>query len=245
MNTSRLLKGLTIAIGLAFSFSLASAQDTIPDPMDDGGPKRVSGGYGYAIGGYSMKDVAGLTNFVGNGTSFSDGAIGFGGGGMLMVRSVLLGGEGYSSLKQKETFGSQDLTYESGWGKFYFGYVLVGKKGLLLYPKVGVGGYKESLTLNNKAANVTMDTVFTGAYTGTNLVKQGVLMSFGAGFEWMPGFDETSGSGIVIGLDLGYNLAITENDWKAYEAPLSGGPVLKPTGLYANLHIGFGGWNRQ
>jgi hypothetical protein len=245
MKNIRTLNGWIIAFGLLLSVSFAYAQDTIPDPMDDGSPKRVSGGYGYAIGGFAMNDVDGLSNFVGNGASFSGNAIGFGGGGMLSVRSVLLGGEGYSSLKQKATFGNQDLTYESGWGKFYVGYVILGKKGLLLYPKVGIGGYKESLTLNNKSANTSMDTVFTGAYTGTNIVKQGVLMSFGAGFEWMPGFDQSAGSGIVLGLDLGYNLAITENDWKAFETTLTGGPSLKPTGLYANLHIGFGGWNRQ
>jgi hypothetical protein len=245
MKNVRQLFVMPMLLGLLFTFSSSFGQDTIPDPMDDGGPKRVSGGYGYAVGGYSMKDVDGLATFVGNGTTFSSGAIGFGGGGMLMVRSVMLGGEGFSNLKQSASFGSQDLTFESGWGKFYVGYVLLGKKGLLLYPKVGIGGYKESLTLTNRDADATMDTVFTGVYSGTNLVKKGVLMSFGAGFEWMPGFDQTSGSGVVFGLDLGYNLALTEGAWQAFEADLTGGPVLKPNGIYANLHIGFGGWNRQ
>lgn len=245
MKIKRLFPVFVSALALLLSFSVSYGQDSIPDPMDDGSPKRVSGGFGYATGGYAMKDVDGLTNFVGNGTSFNSGGFEIGGGGLVMVRSILLGGEGMSYQKQKASFGAQDLGYESGWGKFFLGYVVMGKKGLLLYPKVGIGGYRESLTLNDKSAVGTMDTVFTGAYTGTNLVKKGLLMSFGAGFEWMPGFDETSGSGFVFGLDLGYNLALTENDWEAFETKLSGGPSLTPTGFYANLHIGFAGWNRQ
>ena len=65
------------------------------------------------------------------------------------------------------------------------------------------------------------------------------------GFEWMPGFDESAGSGIVIGLDLGYHLAITEGPWEANTVTVGYNPKVSPTGIYANFHLGFGGWNRN
>jgi hypothetical protein len=245
MNYGRIFNRFIAMVVLLASFSIGYAQDLPAEPEDEGKPKKISGGYGYAAGGFGMKDVDALNTFVGNGVSFSGNGFSLGGGGMLMVRSVVLGGEGQRFFKQKAEFGSQNLSYESGWGQFYAGYVLLGKKGLLLYPKVGIGGYKQSLVLTNDNAVNTMDTVFTGAYTGTNLVKRGVLMTFGLGFEWMAGFDETAGSGIVFGLDAGYHLGITEKDWEAYGTGLGANPELSPTGMYVRLHIGFGGWNRQ
>lgn len=227
-----------------FSFTTTFAQDTLAFPEDDG-PKKVSGGLGYALGNFGMKDVDALNSFIGQGIALRGNNFAMGGGGAVMVRSVMLGGEGASYFKQKASLSDQDLTYEAGWGRFYMGYVLLGKKGILLYPKVGIGGYKESITLHHHTAPASMDSVFLGTYTGTTVVKKGVLMSFGLGFDWMPGFDEAAGSGIVLGVDAGYHLALSEKGWQAYKSTLSGGPSIVPTGFYASLRIGFGGWNRQ
>jgi hypothetical protein len=244
------LSARLIAIAVfCLSFASGYAQDTLPFPSEEGKGKKVSGGYGYASGGIGMKDVDALNSFVGNGVDFQGNGVTIGGGGMVMIRSIVIGGEGASYLKQKASFTSNsagyDLEFDAGWGQFYAGYVVLGKRGFLLYPKVGIGGYKQSLTLTDANPVANMDTVFTGAYTGTNLVKRGMLMSFGLGFEWMPGFDETAGSGIVFGLDLGYHLGVTEKNWEAYGQDLGPAPGLSPSGMFARLHIGFGGWNRQ
>lgn len=244
------VKSAILSIGMVLTCLSMAAQDSIPvpDPMDDGRPKRVSGGNGYATAGLGMKDVSSLDATFGNGVQFKDQSLTLGGGGFLMIRSIMLGGEGMSYWNQAADFdnGNQEVKYESGWGQFYMGYVLFGRKGFLLYPKVGIGGYKESLTLVNKSAVDTMSTILTGAYTSTNLVAKGAMMTFGAGFEWMPGFDESSGSGITLGLDLGYHLAVSSRGWESVNQTIKGStPDLKPTGFYANFHIGFGGWNRQ
>lgn len=225
-----------------------SAQDSIPvpDPMDDGRPKRVSGGFGYGQIGLGMKDVSELNAVIGNGVDFQDMSLTVGGGGFLMIRSILLGGEGMSNWDQKASFGTQDVRYESGYGQFMLGYVVYGRKGLLIYPKVGIGGYRESITLVNNSAVATLDTILTGSYTSTTLTSKGTLLSFGAGLEWMMGFDESSGSGITFGLDLGYHLGIGATKWESDSRPIGGTvPKLNPTGMYASFHIGFSGWNRQ
>ncbi|MFN8393803.1 MAG: hypothetical protein U0176_03925 [Bacteroidia bacterium] len=225
-----------------------SAQDSIPvpDPMDDGRPKRVSGGMGYGQVGLGIKDLSGLDAVIGNGVNFNDKSLTVGGGGFLMIRSIMLGGEGMSYWNQAASFGNQEVKYESGFGQFFTGYVVYGRKGLLVYPKVGIGGYKESLTFVNKDAVTNMDTILTGAYTSTTLTHKGTMMSFGAGLEWMLGFDESSGSGITLGFDLGYRLGVGYKGWESATQAITGNtPKLSPTGMYANFHIGFSGWNRQ
>jgi hypothetical protein len=244
------LKTLALTLVLALTFTAATAQDDEPDgdneatPVEKEGPKHVSGGYGYFTPGFGMQDLGALNTFTGT-NAFEGNGITLGGGGVLMIRSIMLGGEGGSYLSRKATVGNRDMNFESGWGKFTLGYVVVGRKGLLIYPKVGIGGSKQTLTLQKTNAVADMDTVLAGNYVGTTMQKNGLLMSFGAGIDWMPGFDETAGSGFVIGLDFGYNLGLSERAWQAFGRNLSGGPSILPTGIYANLHIGFAGWNRQ
>lgn len=213
-------------------------------PVDDEGPKRISGGFGFFSPGFGMQDLGSLNAFVGE-DAFEGNGITLGGGGQLMVKSIVLGGEGGSFLTRKAAIGSTDMQLESGWGKFSMGYVVYGRKGLLIYPKVGIGGSKQVLTLHNTLATNDVDSIYAGGYTGTTLQKNGLFTSFGAGIDWMPGFDETAGSGIVLGLDLGYNLSLNEKPWEAFGKTLSGGPSITHGGIYANLHIGFAGWNRQ
>jgi hypothetical protein len=244
-NTRNIFTIILLALIMTGTFATSFAQDTEEaEPEKDS--KKISGGYGYFTPGFGMYDVDKLNGFVGGtGDAFQGAGLTFGGGGMVMVRSLILGGEGSSFLKQKATIGDQDVAFETGWGKGYLGYVLMGKKGFLLYPKVGIGAYKHVLTLNDNSSTTSVLSVYNGQYSATQLVRKGMLLSFGAGFEWMPGFDEAAGSGIVIGLEAGYNLAATQNNWEAYGKSLVGGPFVNPSGVYVQLHVGFGGWNRQ
>ncbi len=208
--------------------------------------KKISGGFGYFSPGYGLVSNEALNTYVGSsGSSFEDNGITLGGGGGLMIKSIMLGGEGSSFLDQSGNFGNMDLTFHSGSGKFSLGYVVYGRKGLLVYPKLGIGGYNYELTMVNKDAVASVDSAFTGAFTGTSLTRKGTFVSAGVGLDWMPGFDETAGSGLVFGFEAGYNLSINENGWESFGTKLSGGPALLPDGIYFKLHIGFAGWNRQ
>lgn len=240
-----------LALVLALSCTPAWAQ--VPDDgegeneatlVEKDQPKRISGGMGYFMPGFGLQDLGALRAYTGA-QGLQDHRFSIGGGGQLMVRSLILGGEGSSFLDRKETVGNLDLQFHSGWGKGTVGYVVYGRRGLLIYPKVGFGKANQSLTIVNTTAAPNVDSVFAGNYTGTTIKKSSLFMSFGAGFDWMPGFDETAGSGLVIGFDVGYHLGLTENGWTAFEHRIAGGPSVTPSGIYANLHIGFGGWNRQ
>ena len=208
--------------------------------------QKVSGGFGFFMPGYGLVDRQALNDFIVPGSkTFADNGITLGGGGVLMVKNFMFGGEGESFLKQSGSTATQNFTFESGSGKFTLGYVVYGKKGILLYPKLGIGGYNHSLTVVDKSASNSADSILVGGFPGTLLTNKGTLFSAGLGFDWMPGFDETAGSGIVLGFEAGYNMSIKENDWESFGNNLRGGPALMPDGIYVKLHIGFAGWNRQ
>lgn len=205
---------------------------------------KISGGLGYFIPGYVLKEHTMLNDYL-RSDIFEDNGITIGGGGQIVVRNFVIGGEGHGTLTQEGTFGTQTAKLRSGWGTFNLGYVVWSKRGFMLYPRVGVGGYNNRLTLMSNTGPNTVDQTVIGIYPGTELVQKGVLLSGDIGFSWMPGFDETSGAGLVLGLNIGYNYAATSGDWYAYDNVLTGGPVVDPSGVFVRLTIGGGGWHRQ
>ncbi|MEM1000549.1 MAG: hypothetical protein AAGN35_26080 [Bacteroidota bacterium] len=228
-----------LALLLAFS--------TLP-AQDDDKRGKVSGGYGYFSAGIIDLETAPLNaSLTGNGYGeASSTQITLGGAGFLIVRNFIIGGEGHGVVSQEMNSSAQNATLEGGWGQFNLGYVLLSGKGILLYPKVGIGGYNHRLVIQNAQNLPSVNDVFAeGNYSGTELIRNGLLVSGALGFQFMPGFDDSSGSGLSIGLEVGYNYAANEGAWEAYGTPLTGGPSLNMTGIFARLNIGFSGWHRQ
>jgi hypothetical protein len=228
-------------LALLFAFSSLQAQD-------DERKAKVSGGYGYFTPGIVSLDMVPLNAYLTpNGFSeTSDLNFTLGGGGFIIVRNFILGGEGHSVISQELASPDQNVNLQGGWGQFNIGYVALSRRGFLLYPKLGIGGYNHQMTIRSAGATPSVDDVFSdGDYSGTELIRQGLLLSGAVGMQFMPGFDESAGSGLTFGLEVGYNYAATENAWTAYETALAGGPAMNMTGIFARLQIGFGGWHRQ
>lgn len=244
-----------MGLGLFFLFAgQAMAQDDGATPPsedggfdDDGGAKKVSGGMGYFTPGYHMFKLDDYNNYFEQRgvNSASDNGISLGGGFKIMIRSIVLGGEWSSILDKKTNSSFIDAKLESSWGLFQVGYVVMAKKGLLLYPQVGIGTYDNDLTLKGTLASTTFDTTASGYFSGTKLNNRGLLGNAELNLDWMPGFDESSGGGLVFGLGVGYNMALTNKGWDAYGTTVTGGPEIDLSGLYVKLRIGFGGWNHQ
>ncbi|HHG86326.1 MAG TPA: hypothetical protein ENJ82_16365 [Bacteroidetes bacterium] len=243
----QLKKNTRLALMLGFlltlTFGTINAQG---DEKEKSG--KISGGYGYFSLGYTQLDL-GPTNTFMNGVNYSDFAnnhITIGGGGFVMVKNLILGGEGHSLLSQEAKSTQQNALLSGGWGQFQIGYIVLARRGFILYPRFGVGRYNHSLLLTNTAGNSTnVNDFLNGNFNGTEIIRKGMLLSGELGFEFMPGFDENSGSGLTFGLNVGYNYAASSNAWTAYQVELQNGPDLNMSGIYARLRIGFGGWHRQ
>jgi hypothetical protein len=246
-------------LGLGFGFLFAGqalAQDepngdqpvenTEPDD-EEGGRKKVSGGMGYFTAGYHMYKMDDYNAYFAPDAvpSVSDNGLSLGGGFKVIVRNIVLGGEWSSVLDKTSSSSLIDAKLESSWGMFQVGYVVLAKKGLLVYPKVGIGTFDNDLTLKENRQTTTFDTIAAGNYPGSLLNNRGLLGNAELNVDWMPGFDESSGGGLVFGLGVGYNMALTDKGWDTYGTQVTGGPGIDLSGFYVALRIGVGGWNLQ
>lgn len=244
-------------LGLGFAFLFAGqavAQEDGETPpsndteeTEDGGGKKVSGGMGYFSAGYHMYKMDDYNAYFAPDAvpSVKDNGISLSGGFGVMARSIYLGGEWGGILDKTSSSSLLDTKLESNWGLFQVGYVVLSKKGLIVYPKIGIGSYDNDLTIKENRQTTTFDTIAAGNYPGSMLKNRGLLGNAEIAADWMPGFDESSGGGLIFGIGVGYNAALTDKGWDAYGTSVSGGPAIDLSGLYVRLRIGFGGWNRQ
>lgn len=227
---------------------VASAQfDGAFDDPEEERILKISGGIGYFSIGYGLRDMAPLNSSLGTDGfgAFEDNGITLGGGGQIIVRNFVIGGEGNNFIKKEVENGEDLARFRSNTGIFRFGYVVLSGKGFLLYPRIGVGGFTQELFLKDGSGNATFQDLVSSQGSGSILKKSGWLTEAALGFEFMPGFDETSGSGLVFGLDIGYQYAPGSQEWELWDEPITGGPGIDPGGLFIRLHIGGGGWHRQ
>lgn len=229
------------------SMGVAQDEDFMPDTTSSSGGKKVSGGFGYFTPGYLMYSLEEFNEYFEPDAyaPVKDNGITLGGGGTLLVRNFLLGGEGHGVLSKKASSSLMNAELESGWGMFNIGYVVFARKSFLLYPKLGIGGYSHELTLKDQIAGTTMDTVTAGDYSGTMLSRKGMLGSAEINFDFIPTTQESSAGGLVFGLAVGYQMAFADKGWEAYGTKVSGGPNINPSGLFVRLHVGMGGWSLQ
>ena len=161
------------------------------------------------------------------------------------MKNIVLGGEGHGILVKRASSSLLNAQLSTGSGQFQMGYIVFAKKGLIVYPKLGIGRFTHELRLKEQIATTTLDTIVAGNYSGTLLSRKGTLGSVEACVDFMPGFDESSGGGLAFGLAVGYQMQLNDKGWDAYGTPVTGGPDVDLSGLYVRLRIGFGGWNQQ
>jgi hypothetical protein len=248
-----------MALGLTLTFltaetALAQDEPAVETPSEEGdggdedrGRKRVSGGQGYITAGYHMFKMDEYNAYFAPDAlpAVKDNGISLGGGFNIIVRNLVLGGV-WSNILEKSSSASQlDAKLKSSMGLFQVGYVVFAKKGFLVYPKVGIGNFNNDLTLKENRQTTTFDTISAGNYPGSLLNNRGLLGNAELNLDWMPGFDESSGGGLMFGLGVGYNMGLTDKGWDTYGTTVTGGPAIDLSGLYVRLRIGFGGWNLQ
>jgi|GEM_PF-5424511 len=255
------MKHLRISFALLFlalfSATSLSAQFSSEDwdfdekkEKDDGKKGKISGGmlhlpYTYAASGAAdyfqgIRDV-------------SDPAIEgipgqWGLDAQFVVRNFVVKYGGYRSF-------SQDISYMNGtneslgttFREFGLGYNLYSNRGLLVTATGHLGWFTNRSTVSNLNTQnpTTYGSLLTGSSFGTEVEQKGTYLGGEAGVNYMFGFDEVSGSGIVLGLRVGYNYQVSDQSWESYGIPITGGPDLDHSGVYVRASIGFAGWHRQ
>jgi hypothetical protein len=236
-----------------------NASPYFPDPTS-----KSDVNLNYALGYDSASNTLSGANFAKpTGAMMNFGFQGYG-----LYKSIILGGElnvgvgNASSGKQfilrskgDSTYGTTSTQSFGGNLMFNVGMVALRKKGLIVYPLIGIGFGSSGIRMKASAASRVYPD-FTNVITDANqqnmlVWTSNAVFDIGLGAQYILGkATEDNAKGFSIGFRVGYNTqfatdnikvnqknAIDNPDWKTSKPTL---PKIGASGLYAKLLIGFG-----
>ena len=211
---------------------------------------KERGGMGYSVFGFSTIDISNLnTKLESKGyTALPESYFCVGGGGHSIInKRWIIGGEAYSLLGDESTGADFKASTYIFQGFANFGYIIFSKKGLSVYPLLGLGGGSMKLTLSEKGASYSFDDVLTDPKRGATLTAGGFLINLALGLDYYLklGENEEGHGGFLLGLRAGYTLAPSKGGWGMNDVELSGSPEIAMTGPFVRIILGGGGFEKE
>jgi len=211
------MKRILLVIVLGFLNSAVQAQDSSSTGkmkccmMNQCGKYRH---FGYIGLGYQYNQFNGLPSASFNGSGgLNGGGFALTGNRYIICHRMLFGGEfgGVSTMPTNNSTASAMVS--QAFGFFNFGYLVIDKEEMMLYPYVGIGGIFNELRLKNKTNTDWVESEYT-----IKAGQKGNFSSAGAGINLGIGFKKTimpcgSGYAMQIGLDVGARIAPYKSDW--------------------------------
>ncbi len=226
-------------VGVARTSFLSSDRDRRRSPrtrdddrFDEG--DGVSGGSGWVTTGGIALDFGKLNDhFEGMGMPGLDKQfLSFGGGGQLVIRDVVLGGEGGVLFNQSQRNLRYTTTMGGGYGLARIGFVVYDTRSFLVYPMVGMGAASLDLEVTDHDGGGYK---ITKASVSRFLTEVSVGLQYGAGGR---------GKFTQFGLQAGYAFTPTAA-WavsdQTHDTDLGMLPDVGFRGPFVRFTIGFGG----
>lgn len=172
----------------------------------------------------------------------------FGGSGFLLLGSkYVIMGQGHGSIYSNENSNGSSIRPTYGGGGFNFGYTLINKNQLLLFPTIGIGAAGYNLKVENNeqtdisfgnytiSSNEKTEFKLSNSYLDINLNLY-KLIDIGKG--------DNDVGGISMGLSLGYQLSLGDSNWTELNSTsdIQGLDSNKASSFYLRLLIGGGGF---
>ena len=242
VDTRKTTAVFTVIVSVLLFAAVSRAQESAPEVKE-------TGAMGYSIFGNSMIDIDNLNaRLESNGyTKLSESYFCVGGGGHSIInKRWIIGGEAYSLLGEDITsagFKGSTYTFQ---GFANIGYIILAKKGISVYPLLGLGGGAMTLTLSEKAAAYSFDDVLTDPRRGTTLTAGGFLINLALGMDYYLKLGENAegNGGFLFGVRAGYILAPSKSGWAMFDNELSGAPEISMTGPFVRIIFGGGGFEK-
>lgn len=239
INKSRTVVTIMLVFILGFlSASIAQGQDVEAKA-------KKSDFRGYFMFGGNILDIDALnTRLESKGYSeFSDEFFSFGGGFSYGIGDrAFVGGEGHILVGEEKEASIPSGDYKASltgfYGTFDFGVLAYSKRGLNVYPFLGIGYGSIGL----KIGPYVFEDIIENPTRSAELSANGFLLNVGVGTDYLAKIwrDEKKESGFVFGVRLGYTFAPFEYDWLMDDIDVSGGPDIGITGPYFRIMLGFG-----
>lgn len=234
----------TLVSTLCLALSAAEPADTV-SPREDQTewPQPRWGGFGYATVGVAFGDYGRTDRSLAlpGPVEWSRGSLIVGGGGRLLIAGrLLLGGKGFALMQPQVHTDSARTWMLGGGGGLELGFVVVNRRGWLVFPTFGVGGLGWSLEILNRGTAPIQAGDRTLAAGGRLEASAGhpyIDVGIGAVRRWWRGM-----GGPIHGLHAGLMVATSDGRWEADRAALTGlAPVSLAVG-YLRVELGGGGF---
>lgn len=214
-----------------FFFSPIYAQNNI----------QGGGGGGFTIG-YGTMDVSAFNDFLPdnypkfNGTHLLMGGMGYG-----FNNRFVMGGGGSALIGDEIINDSLSASIGGGMGTFNFGYLLVNREQMKIFPMLGLGGGGYGLNITNNS-NVSTEDIKADPFREISISKGGFIADVSLHFNFLPGLqtDDESGSsgGFMTGLQVGYLWSFPDSRWEYTGGNITGGPNFGLNMFYVKLILG-------
>lgn len=165
-------------------------------------------------------------------------------GGLLRFRfdRLSLGIEGHGFQAETETYGNYNVALAGGYALLEIGYDAVSIGGFRVFPLLGIGGGSTRLHIYQRG-DAGFDSLLADPGRETRINYGSLIVNVSVALEYF--YRITEKSGIVVGLQAGYNRSIYDRGWmfiteRGEDADkATGGPGVDFNGFAANLNIGW------
>jgi hypothetical protein len=199
-------------------------------------------------GGYGYMDVSKLQVFVPkNIGKFSSNHIIMGANGFAIRNKCIYGISGYGITGDLIKSDSINVSLKGGVGTFDFGYLILNKKNVKIFPMIGIGGSAYGLQIE-KNKDVSVSKISDNPGQEIKITKGGFVadLSLNLNFTPSPSSNEKKNyGGIMTGIKLGYVYSLPSSDWKFSGGDITGGPNFGLNMFYAKLIIGGFGYSNK
>jgi hypothetical protein len=205
---------------------------------------QASGGLGFFLPGIHTIQYTKLNNsFPAGYPEITSKPFVTGGAGYGIFSNFVLGGEGGTMHAGSFTQGNQKVELTGDYGFFSLGYVVMNKKGILVYPLVSIGDNNLDVYIHQMDQTASFTTITGEPFQSATLhYKTRMLKLSVAGLYTIQGSKSEKGSaGLMVGLEAGYQMNYKAGVWDYDNGSVTGGPVFSNNGFFIQLMIGGGG----
>lgn len=240
MKNANTLKLIKTAFCLLITMSIVSAQEVSQ-------PQSMGGG-GFTIG-YGIMDVSTLHSFVPTSIpEFRKEHLLIGGEGHGFIGNLVLGGGGSGIMGDNIKTDSINYNVGGGLGTFDFGYLIVNKDKIKIYPMIGIGGHGYGIKIKRNN-NISVSDIVSEPAQELSISNGGFVGDASVTFNFIPAltYDEKKNSygGFMMGLKVGYAYSFPTSNWRFSGGDVTGGPVFGLNMVYAKLIIGGFGYSKK
>jgi hypothetical protein len=203
---------------------------------------------GFTIG-YGNMDVSKLHLFVpGTIREFGKDQLVIGGTGHGIVNKLVIGGSAFGVTGDVITTDSLKISLSGGVGTFDFGYLLVNKPKLKIYPLIGIGGSGYGLQITRNR-NLSVKQILDDPANEINISHGGFVLDLSINMNLFPVSElnekKNSYGGFMAGLKIGYAYSLPSSDFNYSGGTISGAPNFGLNMFYVKLIVGGFGYNAK